>query len=141
MSAEDLIFTFPQSKVLFESSGLSWNKPFLVVLHEIDNSPEHVLQLESILKAINVDIKTDVELLSLPSNQHINLAEHITQPTFVFILGVLPSSLDLTIPNHLNQVVSLHKMKILQTHTLSELRNNQEFKKHLWLCLKAHFQL
>ena len=114
---------------------------FLVIVAQEDWSAYQDL-LTKILAAVNLDISTDVNILSIGSLEGFRfntfLAEH-TQEHVILSFGITANQLGLNVSSDKYRLRSIGNQKIAFVASLQEIKENQNEKKLLWEILKVHF--
>lgn len=106
-----------------------------------ERNAEHIELLQNILRAVKIDMMTEVQVLWLPTGEDWTLSNLLkeTQRHWIISFGLMPFRLGFNLEPKFNQAFSLVNMSFLFTSTFTQLKQNQAAKKQLWDALKANF--
>lgn len=106
-----------------------------------ERNPESIELLQNIIRAVNVSMDTEVQVLWLEKSQEIklNVLYQDIKPRWIMSFGVLPHQLGFNLEMKQNAVIRLANLSLLFTSHLTQLKQNQMAKKHLWEVLKTNF--
>ena len=101
------------------------------------------LLLKKILEAAKIVWMDDVYLMSLERTRSYQLVQKLPSDTDkqVLIFGLKPSAIGFQIKVQINHSFELGNHHYLFSHGLEDLKNNQAYKKELWLALQTMFGL
>lgn len=139
----DLVFNLDfESDLLKETSGKS-NSKYIAIVPYSESKPEDLLQLQAIYKSIGIDFTEEVLTLAIHtlSGSTLRLRELYQEARYVFLYGVSPQEIGLSIPLPSYTMVSIGSIHVMLTETPGGLQNNIDSKRKLWNCLKEHFQI
>lgn len=112
---------------------------YIVVVSETESLPDNIQQLEAILKAIQIDLYSQVQLIQMKPNQRIRVKEINQIAGYLFLFGVTPNSVGITFPCISYQFYKANNMYLVFSEGLSTIKTQTESKRRLWACLKSLF--
>jgi hypothetical protein len=113
--------------------------PYIVVVSEKESSQENLQQLEAILKAIQIDLHSQVQLIQIKEKQKIRVREMNQKAGYLFLFGVTPDTVGITFPCISYQFYKANNMYLVFSEGLSVIKAQTESKRRLWACLKSFF--
>lgn len=104
---------------------------------------ENILLLKKILGATKVNWDSNVCLIGLPEGDSCQLIQELPTEAEkqILIFGLKASSVGYQLKVYMNQVFTLGRHHYLFSQTLEDVKNNQTYKKQLWLALQQMFGL
>ena len=121
-----------------EKLGTSENIRVYVFLKKEDYTEENKALLTKILQAIKLDIDKDVQLLLLKTDEDAYIIDNLNleEENLFIAFGLNAKRLGLqsrTIPY---KWMKFDNLKVLFSHTITDLQKNVNFKKQLWSLLQ-----
>lgn len=131
---------FVNIPVLPDFQEYDLKRKFIICGQLSERNPENISLLQNILRAVNLNMNSDVQALWMPSGEEwsLNVLAKHEQPHWLISFGIPPSKLGFNFEFTLNQSVQLANLNIIITSTFTQLNANQNAKKHLWEALKSH---
>ena len=106
-----------------------------------ERNPDSIELLQNILRAVNISMNTEVQVLWLEETQEIklNVLTQDQNPRWVLAFGILPKQLGFNMEVKLNTTVRLAYLSLLFTSPFMQLKQTKMAKKQLWEVLKINF--
>ena len=111
---------------------------FSVFVDVEDFTPDNKVLLFKILEAIQLDIKHEVQIFGLRSDERMHLAQNLDlgQNHRFLGFGMNAERMGLQCKTIPYEIMHVRSLKVLFAHKLSDLQGNVDYKKQLWGLLK-----
>ena len=143
MSFEFPVYRVPDSRKGITHSGNNTEPSLILIRNEADQSESVAEMLKNIIKAIGIDMESQV--LEMQINQDIQLSssswigKYKGTPTLIF--GFKPSHVGIQTRLHLYTPQYLNGHPYLFAHSLHAIHLDKTLKKKLWIALKSMFNV
>lgn len=123
---------------LIERIGTNNSVKVFVFLKKEDFTQENEILLSKILQAINLNIDKDVQVLLLKPGQDAYIMDELdlSEENLFIGFGLNAKRLGLQCRTIPYKWMKLGNIKVLFSHTMSDLQSNVNFKKQLWTLLQ-----
>ncbi|MBK8620490.1 MAG: hypothetical protein IPN79_01695 [Saprospiraceae bacterium] len=137
-NTKDIIFLLPENQYNLHP-GTGTEQDFVIVIRSVEYQPELLIQLEAILKAIQVDLSQRATIVEILNDTDCRLKEIYPVSAYVFVFGMSPSQTGFPSGVAKYNLISSGDSMYLFSDSLQTLKSAMEAKKQLWNCLKSHF--
>ena len=86
-NTKDIIFLLPENQYNLHP-GTGTEQDFVIVIRSVEYQPELLIQLEAILKAIQVDLSQRATIVEILNDTDCRLKEIYPVSAYVFVFGV-----------------------------------------------------
>lgn len=131
---EDSIFCLPK-KLDFNAT----HKKALFVLDNTDQQTHITETLHAIIKAIKLDIESDVDLLYIDKTSKYEAASVLNKYQNIIVFGINPAHLGIQTTIQRPGLYAFEKFTFIMTFAMATLVNDKEKKLHLWNILQKTF--
>ncbi len=135
------IFVVKDTDNTLKNTTGSNHKKLSIVCKAEETSSQELDFLKKILSAVKYDLKEDVLLVNITSDQHIGFNTLRTNEGIkdAIIFGMNPQDLGLHFKANLYQPLFCNECRFLFAHSLQEIANKKEWKGALWSALQEMF--
>lgn len=136
------IYKSPEIKIPEHFLSGDHAQKLLVIIKAEDQKEANMQLLRKILQAVNKDLSHDALFLQLPPDQMLGINTLLNNGIHrIIMFGINPKALGLSFETILYKDFKIQDKRFLMGHSLSQINENQEFKKALWNALKSLFDL
>lgn len=137
---------FPVFNVIpddINTDELNSSPKLLIILYKQDYQGRYVKSLSEVIKAIKLNMESEVMIKLLESNESIHLKSYHRQLNFPYciVFNLNNNSVGLNIDHTLYTINRFESFHFMRVDALATLMESQQLKKQFWLKLKEMFEV
>jgi hypothetical protein len=120
----------------------SGSKRHMIILSKDDYQQEASQKtMGGIIKALGLNMDTDVEVVTVEKTTPVNLGESMNQFKNILVFGVNPKTIGLQMDAKVYKIYTFENFKMVIAHPLSYIANDLKIKQGFWKILQTMYGL